>query len=122
MDVSVFDAFDYVALGHIHSPQSVGRKEVRYSGSPLKYSLSEINNEKSVPVVTINEGNNVDIDLIHLKPMRDLRHIKGKLEKLLDKNNVQEQKDFMYVTLTDEKIINDAMGIIQQILLLQMER
>lgn len=110
-----FDAFDYVALGHIHSPQSVGRKEVRYSGSPLKYSLSEINNEKSVPVVTINEGNNVDIELIHLKPMRDLKHIKGKLEKLLDKNNVQEQKDFMYVTLTDEKIINDAMGIIQQI-------
>ncbi len=109
-----FDAFDYVALGHIHSPQRVGRDEVRYAGSPLKYSLSEVNNEKSVPVITIGEGKEIDIQLIPLKPMRNLRHIKGKMEDLLNKSNITAPEDFIYATLTDEDIINDAMGIFQQ--------
>lgn len=110
-----FEAFDYVALGHIHSPQKVGREEVRYSGSPLKYSLSEVNNAKSVPVITLNGKGNVKIELIPLKPLRDMRHIKGKLSELLDKKNVKDTEDFIYATLTDEDIINDAMGIFQQI-------
>ena len=113
-----FDKFDYVALGHIHSPQRVGRDEVRYSGSPLKYSLSEVNNTKSVPVVTLtakNNKKNVEIELVELKPVRDLRHIKGKLDTLLDSKYIDNQNDFMYVTLTDESVINDAMGIIQQV-------
>ena len=113
-----FDAFRYVALGHIHSPQRVGRDEVRYSGSPLKYSLSEVNNTKSVPVVTLtakNNKKNVEIELVELKPVRDLRHIKGKLDTLLDSKYIDNQNDFMYVTLTDESVINDAMGIIQQV-------
>ena len=63
----LFDAFDYVALGHIHSPQKVGREEVRYSGSPLKYSLSEVNNEKSVPLITILGDEPVQIELAALK-------------------------------------------------------
>ena len=66
----LFNIFDYVALGHIHSPQSVGRCEVRYSGSPLKYSLSEVNNEKSVPIINVDK-NGVEINLIPLKPMRN---------------------------------------------------
>ena len=110
-----FDIFDYAALGHIHSPQQVGRKEVRYSGSPLKYSLSEVNNEKSVSLITISGKGNVDIELIPLKPMRDMRHLKGKLKDLLDKSNVTAPEDFIYATLTDEEIINDAMGIFQQV-------
>lgn len=110
----VFDMFDYVALGHIHSPQRVGWEEVRYSGSPLKYSLSEVNNDKSVPLITVdNKG--VAIDLIPLKPMRDMRHIVGKMEDLLNDSNVKAPEDFIYATLTDEDIINDAMGIFQQI-------
>lgn len=109
-----FSKFDYVALGHIHSPQRVGREEVRYSGSPLKYSLSEVNNEKSVPIITISGAKNVDIKLVPLKPMRDLRHIKGRMEDLLNKANVKSPEDFIYATLTDEEIINDAMGIFQQ--------
>ena len=108
-----FDDFDYVALGHIHSPQSVGRKEVRYSGSPLKYSLSEVNNSKSVPIITVDKKD-VNIELVPLKPMRDMRHICGKLEELLDKGNIKSPEDFIYATLTDEDVINDAMGIIQQ--------
>ena len=109
-----FDKFDYVALGHIHSPQRVGRDEVRYSGSPLKYSLSEVNNEKSVPIITISGTKDIDIDLFPLKTMRNMRHIKGKMEDLLNKANVKSPEDFIYATLTDEDIINDAMGIFQQ--------
>lgn len=145
-----FDRFDYVALGHIHSPQKIGRDEVRYSGSPLKYSLSEANDDKSVPVVIFKgsrgmgnaagmsgaeaaggntgaenardcaESENsretqVMVDLIPLRPMRNMRHIRGKMQELLDKKNIQAPDDFIYATLTDEDIVNDAMGIFQQV-------
>ena len=110
-----FDDFDYAALGHIHSPQSVGRDEIRYSGSPLKYSLSEANNEKSVPLITVSAEERVKIELVPLKPMRDMRRIKGTLKELLDKKNIKAPEDFIYATLTDEDIINDAMGIFQQV-------
>ena len=109
-----FDGFDYVALGHIHSPQRVGRDQVRYSGSPLKYSLSEVHNAKSVAVITMGKKGEVTLELIPLKPMRDLRHIKGNLKALLEPKNMTDVEDFIYVTLTDEEIINDAMGIFQQ--------
>lgn len=110
-----FDPFDYVALGHIHSPQKVGREEVRYAGSPLKYSLSEVNHIKSVPLVTLAEKGKVSVELIPLSPMRDLRHIKGSIRELLDKKHVQSPENFIYATLTDEEIIGDAMGIFQQV-------
>ncbi len=110
-----FDDFDYVALGHIHSPQRVGRDAVRYSGSPLKYSLSEVKNEKSVPLITVSAEDSVKIELIPLKPMRDMRHIKGTMKELLDKKNVKAPEDFIYATLTEEDIVDDAMGVFQQI-------
>ena len=109
------DAFDYVALGHIHSPQQVGRREVRYSGSPLKYSLSEVNNSKSVPLITLSGKGKADIELIPLKPKRDMRHLRGKMKELLDRTKVTAPEDFIYATLTDEEIISDAMGIFQQV-------
>ena len=110
-----FDDFDYVALGHIHSPQRVGRDEIRYAGSPLKYSLSEVSNEKSVPLITVSAEERVKIEIVPLKPMRDMRHIKGTLKELLDKKSIKAPDDFIYATLTDEDIINDAMGIFQQV-------
>ena len=110
-----FDTFDYAALGHIHSPQRVGREEVRYAGSPLKYSLSEVNNAKSVPIITLGEKGDVSLELIPLHPMRDLRHIKGPMKMLLDKTNITDPDDFIYVTLTDEDTVNDAMAIFQQV-------
>ena len=109
---SVFDGFDYAALGHIHSPQAVGREEVRYGGSPLKYSLSEVDNEKSLPIVTLKEKGNVEIELVKVTPLRDLRHIKGPLKTLLE--NARNNDDFIYATLTDEDMVNDVMGILQQ--------
>lgn len=110
----IFDAFQYVALGHIHSPQRVGREEVRYAGSPLKYSLSEVNDTKSVPIVNIDEKGSVQIELKELKPLRDMRHIKGKKDQLLLKGNMVDVDDFIYVTLTDEEIVDDAIGVFRQ--------
>ena len=110
-----FDDFDYVALGHIHSSQRVGRDEIRYSGSPLKYSINEANNEKSVSLITVSAEEGVKIELVPLKPMRDMRHIKGTMKELLDKKNIKAPEDFIYATLTDEDIINDAMGKFQQV-------
>ncbi|MBE5923634.1 MAG: exonuclease SbcCD subunit D [Lachnospiraceae bacterium] len=113
---SVFEQFDYVALGHIHSPQQVGKETIRYSGSPLKYSLSEVNNEKSVPIITIDDSKkDVNIELVPLKPMRNMRHIRGKMQDILNITNIDSPDDFIYATLTDEDIINDAMGIFQQV-------
>lgn len=115
INASHFHMFDYVALGHIHSGQKVGREEIRYAGSPLKYSLSEVNHHKSLPVITIHEKENVDIELIPLKPMRDLRHIKGTMKQLLNRENVCATEDFIYATLTEESVMNDAMSIFQQV-------
>lgn len=109
-----FDLFDYVALGHIHSPQQVGRDTIRYCGSPLKYSLSEVRSEKSVPMITLGKKGTLDIEFLPLKPLRDMRHLKGKLEQLLDKKNITDTNDYIYVTLTDETPIPDAMAIIRQ--------
>jgi len=106
--------FDYVALGHIHSPQSVGLKHIRYCGSPLKYSLSEVNNNKSVPIITFKDKGEVLVEFAPLLPMRDIRHLKGNIKNLLDKKNISMENDFIYATLTDEDIVNDAMGIFRE--------
>lgn len=110
-----FDKFDYAALGHIHSPQAIGRDTVRYSGSPLKYSLSEANNDKSVPVVSFGRKGEVDIELVPLTPLRDLRHIRGPLAEILDKKNITGTDDYIYVTLTDEDPVDNAIGAIQSV-------
>ena len=106
--------FDYVALGHIHSPQSVGLKHIRYCGSPLKYSLSEVNNNKSVPIITFKDKGEVLVEFAPLIPMRDIRHLRGNIKNLLDKKNISMENDFIYATLTNEDIVNDAMGIFRE--------
>lgn len=112
--IDCFDDFDYVALGHIHSPQKIGRDTVRYSGSLLKYSLSEADNTKSVPVVTLEEKGQVSVDLIELKPLRDMRHLKGRMDQLLNPKNIVSPEDYIYVTLTDDDPVDNVMGIFQQ--------
>ena len=77
VDASVFNGFDYVALGHIHSPQNVGRETLRYCGTPLKYSFSEVHQEKSVTIVTMKEKGCISLKTIPLRPLRDLKEIKG---------------------------------------------
>ncbi|MCI7612407.1 MAG: exonuclease SbcCD subunit D [Selenomonadaceae bacterium] len=108
-----FAPFAYTALGHIHRPQQAGRENVRYAGSPLKYSLGECSDAKSVPLIALDESGRASIELLPLKPRRDLRHLTGRLEQLLSRENVQDTDDYIYVTLTDEEPLDNAMGIIQ---------
>ncbi len=115
VDVSCFDAFDYVALGHIHAPQRVGRESARYSGSPLKYSKSEIGREKTVPIVTLGAKGEVQVELVALKPKRDVRHLTGSFDALTRAENIADAQDYVYVTLTDEHPVLDAMARIQQV-------
>lgn len=115
VDVSVFDVFDYVALGHIHGKQSIGRETVRYCGTPLKYSFSEKDHQKSVSVVEIGKKGEVVIREIPLVPKHDLREIKGTYEELTCKKNYDGTPvdDYIHAVLTDEDDIPDAMGKLQ---------
>ena len=112
VDVSVFDSFDYVALGHIHGPQKVGRETVRYCGTPLKYSLSEANHTKSVTVVDIPENKKIEIRTVPLVPMHELREVKGTFDELMDRRNYEGTAvdDYLYVVLTGEDDVPDALG------------
>ncbi len=112
VDASVFDAFDYVALGHIHGPQQIGRESVRYCGTPLKYSFSEAKQCKSVTVAELKEKGNLGIRTVSLTPLRDLRELKGTYEELANRKNYEgtSLEDYLHITLTDEEDIVDAVG------------
>ena len=109
VDASVFDGFDYVALGHIHGPQNIGSNRIRYCGTPLKYSFSEAEHYKSVTVVEL-EGSNPQLRTLPLRPAHDLRRLKGSFAQLTDpefwKNTVTD--DYLHVILTDEEDIPEA--------------
>lgn len=108
VDGSVFEKFDYTALGHIHGPQNVGSDKIRYCGTPLKYSFSEAEHKKSVTVVTMNHKGSNEIRTIPLIPLRDLRKIKGSFDEIKAMN--EKSDDYISVTLTDEEEIPDAIG------------
>ena len=112
VDGSVFEGFDYVALGHIHSPQNVGSERIRYCGTPLKYSFSECKHIKSVTVIELNEKNDFTVSSISLTPMRDLREIKGAYDELMLKSNYEgtNTDDYMHIILTDEEDIPDVLS------------
>jgi exonuclease SbcD len=112
VDVSVFDNFDYVALGHLHGKQKIGRDTVRYCGTPLKYSFSEKDHKKSVTIVNLEEKGNITIEEIPLVPMHDMREIKGTYEELMSKKNYEgtDTDDYIHAVLTDENDVIDAMA------------
>ena len=117
VEAEVFADFDYVALGHLHRPQHIGRREVRYCGTPLKYSFSEADHNKSVTVVDLNEKGNVEIKTIPLVPLRDMRRIKGTYEYLTEKKNYEgtNVEDYLHITLLDEEEVYDAIGRLRSI-------
>lgn len=118
VDVSVFDDFDYVALGHLHRPQNCLSERVRYCGTPLKYSFSEANDKKSVTIVELKEKGSLDVRTADLVPKHDMREIKGKYEELTAKSfyeNTTYQTDYMHITLTDEEDIPDGVGKLRTI-------
>lgn len=113
VDTYVFEPFDYVALGHIHSPQTCGSDNIRYCGTPLKYSFSEAHDKKSVTVVELREKGNVSYKTVELVPQHDLVELKGTYEELTLKafyENTTWQEDYTHITLTDEEDIPDAIG------------
>ena len=114
-DVSVFDGFDYVALGHIHGPQKISRDTVRYCGTPLKYSFSECSHKKSVTVVELKEKGNVTVSTVPLEPIHDMREIKGNFEDITKKENYENTNtdDYVRIILTDENDIPDVMNKIR---------
>lgn len=118
VDASVFEVFDYIALGHIHSPQNCGSPKIRYCGTPLKYSFSEAKDKKSVTVVELLEKGNTVIRTAELKPRHELVELKGKYEELTLKSfyeNTSWQEDYTHITLTDEDDIPDAVSRLRTI-------
>lgn len=112
VDSSVFSAFDYVALGHLHGAQYVGRPAVRYAGSPLKYSFSEARQEKSVTLAELGEKGRLEISEVSLSPLHDMREIKGPLAELIRPAIVAQgdPEDYIRAILTDEREVADAVG------------
>jgi len=117
VDAEVFGAFDYVALGHIHSPQWVGRETVRYCGTPLKYSFSEAEQEKSVTVVELGRKGRVDIRTVPLLPLKDMRRVRGSYMEVMARDFYRDtnREDYLQITLTDEEDIPDGMQKLRQV-------
>lgn len=111
IDAAVFTPFDYTALGHIHSPQNVGTDRVRYCGTPLKYSFSEVDQEKSITVVELEKKGTVRTSLLPLKPLRDMRKLRGTYLELTDRSFYRDmnREDYFQVTLTDEDDVPDGL-------------
>ena len=117
VDAGLFADFDYVALGHLHGPQFVGRDTVRYCGTPLKYSFSEAGHEKSLTVVELREAGAVEISTIPLTPRRDMRIIRGCYDEITAKCFYEgtNREDYLHVILTDEEDIPEALGKLRSI-------
>lgn len=112
VDASVFDSFDYVALGHIHGPQNIVPGRIRYCGTPLKYSFSEVNHKKSITVVDLGKKGDLQVQTVPLVPKHDLREIRGTYEALTAKSNYAGTAvdDYLHITLTNEEDVPEAVG------------
>lgn len=117
VDVSLFDDFDYVAMGHVHGAQKLIRDTVRYAGSPLKYSFSEVNQKRSVPIIEFNSKDDIKIDLVVLEPVRDMRIIKGPILKLLSKDiySLGNRDDYINAIITDDDYVVNAIGKLRKV-------
>lgn len=118
VDSSVFAPFDYVALGHLHGAQHIGRETIRYAGSPLKYSFSEARQHKSVTVVTLGEKGDVQVRTVALTPLRELREIRGSYDELTARSFYEHttyRSDYLHLILTDEQDVFDAMSRLRTI-------
>lgn len=118
VDASVFEKFDYVALGHIHNPQQVTRPTVRYCGTPLKYSFSEAKSQKSVTVAELGPKGTVEVRTVPLVPQREMREIRGTYQELTLQSyyaGTDLKTCYLHVTLTDEDDVPDAIGKLRAI-------
>lgn len=106
IDQSIFDAFDYVALGHLHKGQKVGSNRIRYSGSPLKYSKSEAAHQKKSFIIDIDRDS-LEVTSVPLIPKRDMRIVRGAFDDLMQQD---WSDDYIFIELTDDMFIQDAMS------------
>ena len=103
VDIGSVKEFDYVALGHLHGAQCIGKPEIRYCGTLLKYSVSESTQNKSLTVVTLKtKGEKPEIENYPLHPLRDVRKKKGTLDEIIKEAQETEKEDYISITLTDE--------------------
>lgn len=104
VEASLFFDFDYVALGHIHGPQKIGKDSIRYCGTMLKYSFSEVNHHKSLSIIDVVNGK-LSYELVFLNPLRNLREIKGPIDELVKKENYEgtNTNDYIKAIITDEE-------------------
>ncbi len=111
VDASLFDPFDYTALGHLHGPQDIVRNKVRYSGTPLKYSFSEVSHRKSLTVVDMGAKGDVRVTTRELRPLRDMQVLKSEFSKLTDSLYYDEidTDNYMRIILTDEEDVIGAL-------------
>ena len=112
VDACIFEDFDYVALGHLHGPQNIGSNRIRYCGTPLKYSFSEVEHYKSVTVVDLGPKGDLTVHTLPLIPRHDLRQIRGAFSQLTDKTYYvgSSVDDYLHVILTDEEDVPEAFG------------
>lgn len=116
VDGSVFSPFDYTALGHLHGPQRVGSETIRYAGSPLKYSFSELHQKKSVTVVELRAKGETEIRQIPLQPRREMTELRGTFEEILEeaRKKGEPQTDYYHMILTDETDVVDALSRLRE--------
>ena len=118
VDAEVFAPFDYVALGHIHRPQNCGSERIRYCGTPLKYSISEVSDQKSVTVGELDADGKLTIRTVPLVPLRGMVELRGSYDELTSKqfyDGTTYREDYVRITLTDEEDIPDAVGKLRTI-------
>lgn len=116
VDGSVFSPFDYTALGHLHGPQRVGSETIRYAGSPLKYSFSELHQKKSVTVAELRAKGVTEIRQIPLQPRREMTELRGTFEEILEeaRKKGEPQTDYYHMILTDETDVVDALSRLRE--------
>ena len=117
VEASLFKDFDYVALGHIHKPQKIGDKPVYYSGSPLKYSFGEVNQTKSVLLIELTKEGLSGVEPIPLKPLREMRKVKGSLEEIMERvvNDGAGREDYIQAVLTNQEELIDPIGTLRSV-------
>ena len=119
ISAELFSKFNYVALGHLHGMQKAGGENIRYSGSPLKYSFSEVNHKKGGLLVELGAKGELKVEQVLFEPKHDLRCIKGTYEELMLKNYWEQLgdsiNDYLHITLTDEEEIPEGFARLQLI-------
>ncbi len=117
VEASLFDGFDYVALGHIHKPQRIGEKQVYYAGAPLAYSFSEAGRTKTVNLVEIKGEGEVSVKQLPLKPLHEMRKIRGRMDELMAEEVAEaaDRFDYIQAQLTNEEELIDPIGTLRSV-------